>query len=127
MPKMDSEFKTDGCSVVNDLDMRACCIRHDWAYWKGGSRKDRRKADRDFFNCIWKTSSFPILAPIRWFGVRIGGKKFWNAPGVSWNYGWNDFTWRNEEGPFTEESEKPKLLAALGQSEDGDAALSTHA
>ena len=34
---MDKPFRTDGCSVVADLDMRACCIVHDWAYWQGGA------------------------------------------------------------------------------------------
>ena len=33
-------------------------------------------------------------------GVRIGGIKFWGIEGVSWNYGWNDFKWRDEEGPI---------------------------
>ena len=126
---MDKPFKTDGCSVVGDLDQRACCIRHDWAYWKGGSRKDRRDTDNGFFWCIWKTSRFPILAPIRWFGVRIGGKKFWGIEGVSWNYGWNDFKLRDDEGPFTEKSELPKLIAALRDSgeEVDERNLTTHA
>ncbi len=110
---MDKLFVTDGCSVVADLDQSACCIRHDWAYWKGGSKKDRRKADKEFFQCIWKTSNFPILAPFRWLGVRIGGARFWRRKGVSWNYGWNGFKWRDEEGPVTEESQRPKLIAAL--------------
>ena len=125
---MDKPFITDGCSLVADLDQRACCIRHDWAYWKGGSKKDRRKADDGFFRCIWKTSNFPILAPIRWFGVRIGGKKFWRVEGVSWNYGWNDFKRRDEEGPITEESQRSALIDALkaaGVDVDQDT-LATH-
>jgi hypothetical protein len=118
---MDEPFTTDRCSVVADLDQSACCISHDWAYWKGGSEEDRSRADREFFNCIWKTSRFPILAPIRWLGVRIGGKKFWRAPRVAWNYGWNDFEWRDEDGPITEASQRPVLIAALKQAgEDAD-------
>ena len=124
---MDKPFETDGCSLVADLDQRACCIRHDWAYWKGGSRKDRRNADNEFFQCIWKTSRFPILAPIRWFGVRVGGKKFWGIDGVSWNYGWKDFKLRGEEGPFTEKSELPKLIAALREAGEDADGLATHA
>ena len=126
---MDKPFVTDECTLVSELDMRACCIRHDWAYWKGGSRRDRRKADSQFFRCIWKTSRFPILAPIRWFGVRLGGKKFWGVEGVSWNYGWNNFEWRAEEGPFKETDELPKLTAALRECgvDVDERALSTHA
>ena len=61
--------------------------------------------------------------------MRIGGKKFWGVPGVSWNYGWNDFKWRDEEGPITEKSQRPKLIAALkkaGQDVD-EHTLATHA
>lgn len=110
---MDKPFTTDGCTLVNDLDQRACCILHDWAYWKGGSRKERRKADNAFFKCIVRESKYPILAPFRWLGVRIGGKKFWGVKGVSWNYGWNDFKWRDEDGPITEDSQREKLRKAL--------------
>jgi len=61
------------------------------------------------------------LAPIRWLGVRIDGKKFWRAPRVAWNYGWKDFEWRDEEGPITEASQRPVLIAALKQAgEDAD-------
>ena len=126
---MDKPFSTDGCTLVADLDQRVCCIWHDWAYWKGGSKEERRKADDEFFQCIWKTSKFRILAPIRWFGVRIGGKKFWKAPRVSWNYGWKKFEWRNEEGPITEASQRGTLIDALraaGAKVDEDT-LTTHA
>ncbi len=124
---MDEPFTTDRCSVVSDLDQSACCIKHDWAYWKGGPKEDRRTADAEFFNCIWETSKFPILAPIRWLGVRIGGKKFWRVPRIAWNYGWKDFEWRDEDGPITEASQRPVLLKALKKAEgevdqDSDAA-----
>lgn len=110
---MDKPFGTDGCTLVRDLDQRGCCILHDWAYWKGGSRKDRRRADNEFFRCIWKNSKYPILAPFRWLGVRIGGKKFWGVNRVSWNYGWDKFKWREEDGPITEASQRHVLRQAL--------------
>jgi hypothetical protein len=110
---MDKPFVTDGCTLVTGFDQHTCCMLHDWTCWKGGSSRDRREADYAFFKCIVKNSKFPVLAPIRWLGVRIGGKKFRKAPGVSWNYGWNDFKWRDEGGPITEASQREKLRRAL--------------
>lgn len=110
---MDFPFTSDGCSAVLDLDQRACCIRHDWAYWKGGGWRDRLKADNELYRCIRTTSRYRWLAPIRWFGVRIGGLKFWRVERVSWNFGWKNFQSRGEVGAFTESSESPKFAALL--------------
>ena len=85
---MDYPFKSDGCSVVIDLDQEKCCVIHDWAYWKGGTAAERRKADRDFRMCVEKTKQAPWLALIRWIGVRIGGVWWIPARKWRWGYGW---------------------------------------
>lgn len=83
----DFPFTTDGCSVVLDLDMRECCITHDKAYWMGGTRADRSKADRDFRICIQKHSRYSWLAWGRWIGVRIFAVGWLPTP-FRWGYGW---------------------------------------
>lgn len=83
----DKPFTSDGCSLVADLDMWACCLAHDKAYWMGGSRSDRSKADKNFRICIQETSKYWWLAWIRWLGVRIGGVGWLPTP-FRWGYGW---------------------------------------
>ncbi len=85
---MDKPFGTDGCSVVADLDMKACCIVHDWAYWQGGTWRDRAKADREFYRCIKRHSRYRFLAGIRWLGVRIGAVGWLPFKKWRWGYGW---------------------------------------
>ena len=85
---MDKPFRTDGCSVVDDFDMRACCIVHDWVYWQGGPWRDRAKVDREFYRCIKRCSRYRWLAGIRWFGVRIGGVGWLPFRKWRWGYGW---------------------------------------
>ena len=38
----------------------AACIAHDWAYYKGGTREERLKADRELYNAV-KNTGHPIL------------------------------------------------------------------
>ncbi len=98
---MDYPFRTDRCSVVADLDMGKICIEHDWAYWKGGSRKDRLRADRVFYEAIKKRSRFRLLAPFRWFGVRIGGVGWLPFRKWRWGYGWR---WPRTKAPVPDVS-----------------------
>ncbi|SRR6266704_2014871 len=92
----DYLFTTDGCSggmtsmwewwygkppPWNDL-----CIRHDKAYWKGGSPEDRREADRKLLAGV-ALNGHPIFAILMWIAVRFGGHPLlplsWR-----WGYGW---------------------------------------
>ena len=45
---------TEGCGVPDfdppDLWFHDECRRHDFLYWRGGTREDRREADRIFYN-----------------------------------------------------------------------------
>ena len=55
-----ADFTSDGCSLFADGTFenpelwKECCIRHDIAYWRGGTEKEREKADLVFKSCIEK-------------------------------------------------------------------------
>jgi hypothetical protein len=85
-------FTTDGCSSFPDgtpqnqslwLD---CCIRHDLAYWKGGTYQDRLDADLALEQCVAKAGQ-PDIAALMLRGVRTGGNPFFLTP-YRWGYGW---------------------------------------
>lgn len=79
-------FKSDGCTLVPDFNFTWAGIKHDWLYWQGGSKKDRRYADKIFKKDIEK-SGYPIIAKIYYIGVRIFGHPllptYWR-----WGYGY---------------------------------------
>ncbi len=116
---MDKKFESDGCSVVPDYDQQECCVRHDWLYYQGGGFRDRLEADRQFYNCVKKTST-GWLAGIRWFGVRIGGVGFLPFAKWRWGYGWkfprtkapaddrSEFPLEGEQARFEEALEKAR-------------------
>ena len=118
---MDKKFTTDNCSLVPDYDQSECCVEHDWAYWKGGSFKDRWEADTRFLQCIKETRS-RALAPFRWVGVRIGGIGLFPST-FRWGYGW---TWprtgapRDDRSPISEESQRGVLAEKLAIARERD-------
>jgi hypothetical protein len=85
-------FTTDGCSVFPDGTPEQqslwvnCCIRHDLAYWKGGTYKERETADLALQQCVEKMGQ-PEIAQIMLTGVRVGGSPFFPT-WYRWGYGW---------------------------------------
>lgn len=85
-------FTTDGCSSFPDGTVKQqslwldCCIRHDLAYWIGGSYEERRLADLSLENCVAKVGE-PEIAQIMLTGVRIGGSPYFPTS-YRWGYGW---------------------------------------
>ncbi len=85
-------FTSDGCNSFPDgppqepEKWRACCVRHDRAYWLGGTYAERLQADRELQECIAAVEN-PLLAETMWAGVRVGGFPFWPTP-FRWGYGW---------------------------------------
>jgi hypothetical protein len=85
-------FTSDGCSSFPDgtpanqslwLD---CCVRHDLAYWRGGTYEERLKADLALEQCVAKAGE-PDIAKLMLQGVRTGGSPyFWTL--YRWGYGW---------------------------------------
>ena len=85
-------FTTDGCSSFPDGSIEQqslwvnCCIRHDLAYWKGGTSEQRLKADNDLRACVSQTGE-PEIASIMLAGVRVGGSPYFPTA-YRWGYGW---------------------------------------
>jgi hypothetical protein len=86
-------FTTDGCSSFPDgtLSQRelwlGCCQRHDKAYWKGGTKSERKTADIELKQCVTKVGK-PEIAKLMLAGVRVGGSPYWPTS-FRWGYGWN--------------------------------------
>ena len=87
-----SSFTSDGCSSFPDgtLEQQSlwldCCIRHDLAYWKGGTYDERLEADRSLERCVYRVGE-PGIAQLMLAGVRVGGSPFYPTP-FRWGYGW---------------------------------------
>lgn len=85
-------FASDGCSRFPDgtrEDRKLwchCCLQHDKAYWKGGSKEQRKVADAELKNCV-KDAGRPKTAALMQFGVRAGGSPIWPTR-FRWGYGW---------------------------------------
>lgn len=86
-------FATDGCSLfpdqslVSNTDWCSCCLRHDLAYWRGGTEDERLKADQDLKRCVLAASGSAQLAELMYAGVRTGGGPYYFTP-YRWGYGW---------------------------------------
>jgi len=85
-------FTSDGCSSfpdgtpVNQSLWLDCCIRHDLAYWRGGTYEERLNADLALEQCVAKAGE-PEIAKLMLHGVRTGGNPFFLTP-YRWGYGW---------------------------------------
>lgn len=90
---------SDGCSVPQLLEatyatlnrspaLRAACVRHDAAYYYGGSREDRLRADLQLA-LDWVTTGELTASEVERFyaAVRAGGGPEWYRPRVSWAFG----------------------------------------
>lgn len=86
-------FTSDGCSLFpdraffSDADWCECCVEHDRAYWRGGSRKERKAADKALQTCIASKTDSDALAWLMYRGVRIGGTPYLYS-WFRWGYGW---------------------------------------
>jgi hypothetical protein len=107
IPQPDYRFSSDGCSGGMSWAWRAvtgrgppwegCCVTHDRAYWAGGTRDDRRAADRALRRCVIATACeyalmgerlIIALAWLIWAAVRIGGVP-WLPTRYRWGFGWH--------------------------------------
>jgi len=79
-------FKTDGCSMFPDHKWRDCCVTHDKAYWKGGTKEQRKVADKKLYKCV-KSKGYKIVAVLMYIGVRIGGVSYLPTP---WRWGFGN-------------------------------------
>ena len=80
------KFVSDGCSMFPNYRWEKCCILHDKRYWSGGTKADRKQADKELYECVRK-KGYPLIATIMYLGVRVGGHPYlpfnWR-----WGYGY---------------------------------------
>lgn len=76
--------------------MRTCCVRHDEAYYYGGSKQDREQADRRFYECLLNAGVVPWLARIYHAAVQTGGHPVFRRKNVSWAFGGERFRYDPE-------------------------------
>jgi hypothetical protein len=100
-------FTTDGCSMFPDGTYRQqslwmeCCIRHDLAYWKGGTEQQRLDADQALEACVSRVGE-PEIAKLMLTGVRLGGSPFFPTS-YRWGYGW---PYKRGYAPLTQEEQR---------------------
>ncbi len=87
-----SPFTTDGCSIVpdgtftNKTKWQKCCISHDIQYWAGGTKQERKEADKALGQCISDIQN-EVIGTLYNVGVRIlGGPN--QDTSYRWGYGW---------------------------------------
>ena len=88
-----SDFTSDGCSLFidgtfEDPDLwKECCLKHDIAYWQGGTEEEREAADIAFRECVKKKTGNAELAEVMYQAVRQGGEPYYPT-WYRWGYGW---------------------------------------
>ena len=86
-------FSTDGCSLfpdralIGNADWCSCCVKHDLAYWRGGTEEERLEADEALKSCVTAASGNAQLGALMFDGVRAGGGPYFFTP-YRWGYGW---------------------------------------
>jgi hypothetical protein len=89
------EFAYDGCTFFVDSlmlsDFRGPCLRHDIAYWHGGTKEERREADKILREeMIQSGLCGKIVAYPAYFAVRLFGDTFiTKSVNANWGYGWD--------------------------------------
>ena len=93
--KQWNDNMSDGCSVPEFLrvvlplespEAIAACRRHDHAYYLGGSKIDRLRADLYFALALLDTDERE-KAELYFAAVRTGGEPAFRQRGVSWAFG----------------------------------------
>lgn len=87
-------FTTDGCSggmtwlwtkvKGSPPPWNACCINHDFAYWRGGTAFERLEADKRLLQNVID-NGHPWWAIVMFIAVRIGGHPIFP---FSWKWGY---------------------------------------
>ncbi|MDW7774042.1 MAG: hypothetical protein SCH71_14240 [Desulfobulbaceae bacterium] len=86
-PLPPNEFRSDGCSLWPDYDWLKCCVEHDVVYWLGGTREERKEADRTLEKCVGE-KGHPFIGKIMYYGVQAGGV-YWLPTPFRWGFGWS--------------------------------------
>ena len=87
-------FVYDGCTFFVDSfftsDFTQSCLRHDMAYWRGGTDEERKVADTKLKAEIQKEGLFGnIVAYPAYLAVRLFGDSFLTrSVNAHWGFGW---------------------------------------
>lgn len=106
-PNHIRNFYTDGCSLFPDGNLKDrhlwcdCCFAHDIAYWRGGTKEERLRADEELRSCVQDKTNDKVLAETMFQGVRAGGHPAFPT-WYRWAYGW---TYGREYAPITNEEQ----------------------
>lgn len=82
---MPADFTSDGCSLFPDGNYRDCCVEHDKLYYFGGTKQERKAADRQLCDCV-RAKGHRFLSPLMYLGVRVGGVAWLPTP-FRWGFG----------------------------------------
>ena len=92
---MRHPFKSDGCSggvsrlwrlrLGGPPPWEGCCLDHDRAYWRGGTARERWRADAALHACV-VANGHPGWALTMWLAVRFFGHPYWPFS-WRWNFG----------------------------------------
>lgn len=104
-PPPDQTFITDGCTAWFNRDWGGCCVEHDIAYWCGGSREDRKRADRELRSCVEGFTSRGV-AQATYLGVRVGGHPIFPVH-FRWGFGRSYCPWYGESDSSVDEAATP--------------------
>ncbi|MFT6071311.1 MAG: hypothetical protein ACJAT2_000493 [Bacteriovoracaceae bacterium] len=84
-------FKSDGCSMypdglplVEENKWVHCCVTHDMAYWVGGKKEEKLKADALLGQCVAEQTS-ELHGNLMELGVLAGGLP---NSGLPWRWGY---------------------------------------
>lgn len=94
--QLPADYVSDGCSMFPDCNYRECCVEHDKTYFFGGTKKERREADRKLYECV-RGKGRGFIAKMMWVGVRIGGVGFLPTS-FRWGFGKD---WKPKKVPAT--------------------------
>jgi hypothetical protein len=79
---------SDNCTAFPDGKYADCCFEHDVAYFRGGSWKERWRADKKLYKCVVAKGGFKhkFTATMMWLGVRAFGPPWFPTP-ARWGFG----------------------------------------
>ena len=101
LPRWNASM-SDGCTLIGDESnpkYKACCLKHDEAYYYGGTEMDRQAADQQLYECLQQAGMSKVQAYIWWMGVRAGGGPVWNQARRSWANGGDHFQYSEKATP----------------------------
>lgn len=97
--------RSDGCSVprwlrlvvpMETVEQRRECLRHDEAYYYGGTAFRRAVADHMLYTGLVVHGMSRPQAWLYWLAVRLFGGPSWKREGVSWAWGGSRFVYDEE-------------------------------